>query len=137
MGVAMQRLAPFFISLPSTIATAGIVETSADPRPMLLWYVCAGLSVLVSLVVGVLAIFDFFARRRQEARAAETGGYVTHPQLNKELAQVYAEFRRLFEELRKDTLLQAKETQRALQTLAQETSNLEGRIEGLPPRRQR
>lgn len=137
MGVAMQRLAPFFISLPSTIATAGIVETSADPRPMLLWYVCAGLSVLVSLVVGVLAIFDFFARRRQEARAAETGGYVTHPQLNKELAQVYAEFRRLFEELRKETLLQAKETQRALQTLAQETSNLEGRIEGLPPRRTR
>jgi len=133
----MQRLAPFFISLPSTIATAGIVETSADPRPMLLWYVCAGLSVLVSLVVGILAIFDFFARRRQEARAAETGGYVTHPQLNKELAQVYAEFRRLFEELRKDTQIQAKETQRALQTLAQETANLEGRIEGLPPRRTR
>jgi hypothetical protein len=104
---------------------------------MLLWYVCAGLSVLVSLVVGVLAIFDFFARRRQEARAAETGGYVTHPQLNKELAQVYAEFRRLFEELRKETQMQAKETQRALQTLAQETANLEGRIEGLPPRRTR
>jgi hypothetical protein len=137
MGVAMQRLAPFFVSLPSYIATAGIVETSADPRPMLLWYVCAGLSVLVSLVVGVLAIFDFFARRRLEARAAETGGYVTHPQLNKELAQVYAEFRRLFEELRRDTQAQAKETQRALQTLAQETANLEGRIEGLPPRRTR
>lgn len=133
----MQRLAPFFIALPSTIATAGIVETSSDPRPMLLWYVCAGLSVLVSLVVGILAIFDFFARRRQEARAAETGGYVTHPQLNKELAQVYAEFRRLFEELRKETQTQAKETQRALQTLAQETSNLEGRLEGLPPRRTR
>ncbi|RFC49443.1 MAG: hypothetical protein DVB22_002562 [Verrucomicrobia bacterium] len=137
MGVAMQRLAPFFVSLPSYIATVGIVDASADPRPMLLWYVCAGLSVLVSLVVGVLAIFDFFARRRQEARAAETGGYVTHPQLNKELAQVYAEFRRLFEELRKETQTQARETQRALQTLAQETSNLEGRLEGLPPRRTR
>lgn len=104
---------------------------------MLLWYVCAGLSVLVSLVVGVLAIFDFFARRRQEARAAETGGYVTHPQLNGELDKMYKELRRLFEDQRKEMQAQFKETQRALQTNAEELANIEGRLEGLPTARRK
>lgn len=72
-----------------TALFATTAEGGADPRPMLLWYAALAVPALVSLIVGVLSIVDFFGRRSQAAKAESLGGYVTHPQLNAELGKVY------------------------------------------------
>lgn len=116
------------------IATA---ESGADPRPMLLWYAALAVPALVSLIVGVLSIVDFFSRRSAAAKADSLGGYVTHPQLNAELGKVYDTVKSAVKDAMKDVKGIIEKLDHEIDAVrntataaAVDIAALEGRVEG-------
>lgn len=123
-------------ALPAALfATGDVTGGAADPRPMLLWYVALAVPTLVSLVVGVLSIVDFFARKSDHSKAAALGGYVTHPQLSAELEKVYTAVRNAVKEGTSDLARDMRDLTKSVNANAAELHRIEGQLEGLPARR--
>jgi hypothetical protein len=123
--------------LAATGESSAAVPAAADPRPMLLWYAALAVPVLVSLIVGILSIVEFFSRAADKRKAEGLGGFVTHTQLMSELDKVYDTVKRAVTDATASLVHDIHKLETGTNTNTADIAHVMGMIEGLPARPRR